>query len=179
MLTGLFLIQRHGTGKVGAFFGPVTVLWFIPIAVLGAVQLAKNPAVFSALQPAYAVDFMFAYPRLGFLVLGAVFLALTGGEALYADMGHFGKRPIRIAWIALVFPALLLNYFGQAAFVLANPAGIKNPFYLMVPQWGLYPMVALATCATVIAWGSSWATSRAWRSRTPRSAPSARSTCRS
>ena len=94
---------------------------------------------------------MFAYPRLGFLVLGAVFLALTGGEALYADMGHFGKRPIRIAWIALVFPALLLNYFGQAAFVLANPAGIKNPFYSMVPDWGLYPMVVLATAAAVIA----------------------------
>jgi KUP system potassium uptake protein len=151
VLTGLFVIQRHGTGKVGAFFGPVTALWFVAIAVLGAMELAKNPAVFSALQPAYAVDFMFAYPRLGFLVLGAVFLALTGGEALYADMGHFGKRPIRIAWIALVFPSLLLNYFGQAAFVLANPAGIKNPFYLMVPQWGLYPMVGLATCATVIA----------------------------
>ncbi|MGZ5662420.1 MAG: potassium transporter Kup, partial [Usitatibacter sp.] len=107
--------------------------------------------VFAALKPAYAVDFMFAYPLPGFLVLGAVFLALTGGEALYADMGHFGKRPIRIAWIGLVFPALLVNYFGQAAFVLANPAAIKNPFYLMVPTWGLYPMVVLATAATVIA----------------------------
>ncbi len=115
------------------------------------VQLVKNPAVLNALKPAYAVDFMFAYPLPGFLVLGAVFLALTGGEALYADMGHFGKRSIRIAWISLVFPALLLNYFGQAAFVLANPAAIKNPFYLMVPDWALYPMVVLATCATVIA----------------------------
>jgi KUP system potassium uptake protein len=145
------VIQRHGTGKVGNFFGPITVLWFISIGALGVMQLAKNPVVLQALKPAFAVDFMFAYPLLGFLVLGAVFLALTGGEALYADMGHFGKRPIRIAWIALVFPALLLNYFGQAAFVLANPAGIKNPFFLMVPDWALYPMVILATCATVIA----------------------------
>ena len=151
VLAGLFFIQSHGTTKVGSFFGPVTVIWFLAIGALGATQLAKNPAVLAALKPAYAVDFVFAYPLLGFLVLGAVFLALTGGEALYADMGHFGKRPIRIAWIILVFPALLLNYFGQAAFVLANPAAIKNPFYLMVPQWGLYPMVILATCATVIA----------------------------
>jgi KUP system potassium uptake protein len=151
VLTGLFVIQRHGTGKVGTFFGPVTVIWFLSIGAIGAAQLMKNPAVLAALQPAFAVDFMFAYPGLGFLVLGAVFLALTGGEALYADMGHFGKRPIRIAWLCLVFPALLLNYFGQAAFVLANPAGIKNPFYLMVPEWALYPMVVLATGATVIA----------------------------
>ena len=151
VLAGLFFIQSHGTGKVGTFFGPITVLWFLAIGSLGAMQLVKNPAVLAALRPAYAVDFVFAYPLLGFLVLGAVFLALTGGEALYADMGHFGKKPIRVAWIGLVFPALLLNYFGQAAFVLANPAAIKNPFYLMVPQWGLYPMVVLATCATVIA----------------------------
>jgi KUP system potassium uptake protein len=151
VLTGLFVIQRHGTGKVGSFFGPITAVWFISIGALGAMQLAKNPVVLAALKPAFAVDFMFAYPLLGFLVMGAVFLALTGGEALYADMGHFGKRPIRIAWICLVFPALLLNYFGQAAFVLANPAGIRNPFFLMVPDWALYPMVVLATCATVIA----------------------------
>jgi KUP system potassium uptake protein len=151
VLTGLFVIQRHGTGKVGSFFGPITAVWFISIGALGAMQLAKNPVVLAALKPAFAVDFMFAYPLLGFLVMGAVFLALTGGEALYADMGHFGKRPIRIAWICLVFPALLLNYFGQAAFVLANPAGIRNPFFLMIPDWALYPMVVLATCATVIA----------------------------
>jgi KUP system potassium uptake protein len=151
VLAGLFFIQSHGTAKVGAFFGPVTAVWFITIATLGVVQLVKNPAVLAALRPAYAVDFLFAYPLPGFLVLGAVFLALTGGEALYADMGHFGKKSIRIAWLGLVFPALLLNYFGQAAFVLANPAAIKNPFYLMVPEWGLYPMVGLATCATVIA----------------------------
>jgi len=151
VITGLFLIQRQGTAKVGAFFGPVTCVWFAAIGAAGIAQLAKNPVVLHALEPAYAVDFMFGYPLPGFLVLGAVFLALTGGEALYADMGHFGRRSIRIAWIALVFPALLLNYFGQAAFVLANPAGIKNPFFLMLPQWSLFPMVGLATCATVIA----------------------------
>jgi len=151
VLTGLFFIQRQGTARVGNFFGPVTIVWFIAIGGMGALQLFKNPAVLHALKPAYAVDFMFANPMPGFLVLGAVFLALTGGEALYADMGHFGRRSIRIAWLSLVFPALLLNYFGQAAYVLANPAAIKNPFYLMVPDWGLYPMVGLATCATVIA----------------------------
>ena len=151
VLAGLFFIQSHGTAKVGNFFGPVTAIWFLAIGTLGVMQLIKNPSVLAALKPAYAVDFMFAYPLPGFLVLGAVFLALTGGEALYADMGHFGKKAIRIGWIALVFPALLLNYFGQAAFVLSNPAGIKNPFYLMVPEWALYPMVVLATCATVIA----------------------------
>ena len=147
----LFFIQSHGTGKVGAFFGPVTIVWFFAIAAAGIAQLSKNPAVLAALKPEFAVDFMFAYPKLGFLVLGAVFLALTGGEALYADMGHFGKKPIRIAWLVLVFPALLINYFGQAAFVLANPAAIKNPFFMMLPQWALLPMVGLATCATVIA----------------------------
>src|SRR6185436_15758053 len=151
VITGLFFIQRHGTARVGAFFGPVTVVWCLAIGAAGVAQLTRNPAVLHALKPAYAVDFMFGYPLSGFLVLGAVFLALTGGEALYADMGHFGRRSIRIAWIALVFPALLLNYFGQAAFVLANPAGIKNPFFLMLPQWSLFPMVGLATCATVIA----------------------------
>jgi KUP system potassium uptake protein len=151
VLAGLFFIQRQGTARVGSFFGPVTIVWFLTIGALGVMQLAKNPAVLYALKPAFAVDFMFANPGAGFLVLGAVFLALTGGEALYADMGHFGRRSIRIAWIALVFPALLLNYFGQAAYVLANPAAIKNPFYLMVPAWALYPMVILATFATVIA----------------------------
>ena len=151
VLAGLFLIQSHGTGKVGAFFGPVTALWFLAIGAIGVMHIASNPAVLWAFKPSYAVDFMLTYPLGGFLVLGAVFLALTGGEALYADMGHFGKRSIRIAWLALVFPALLLCYFGQAAFVLANPAAIKNPFYLMVPGWALYPMVTLATAATVIA----------------------------
>ncbi len=147
----LFLIQSHGTARVGSFFGPVTMVWFLTIGAVGLSHIVKNPAVLAALYPRYAVDFVFAYPLLGFIVLGAVFLALTGGEALYADMGHFGRSAIRIAWFGLVWPCLLLNYFGQAAFVLANPAAIENPFYLMVPDWGQIPMVALATCATVIA----------------------------
>ena len=151
VIAGLFFIQRHGTATVGAFFGPVMVLWFLSIAAAGVPPLLENPAVLRALLPAYAVHFMFTYPLLGFLVLGAVFLALTGGEALYADMGHFGRNPIRIGWLAVVFPALLLNYFGQGAFVLSNPAAIKNPFFMMVPSWAALPMVLLATCAAVIA----------------------------
>ena len=151
ILTALFLIQRHGTASVGALFGPVTALWFLSIGAVGLWRISENPAILVAANPAHAVAFLFANPLLGFLVLGAVFLALTGGEALYADMGHFGKRPIRIAWFGLVMPALLANYFGQGAFVLANPAGAKNPFYLMLPEWGVLPMVALATAATVIA----------------------------
>ncbi|MEO5694606.1 MAG: potassium transporter Kup [Usitatibacter sp.] len=147
----LFLIQRHGTAKVGAFFGPVMVLWFLTLAVVGIGKIVDHPEVLVALKPAYGVDFIFAYPLAGFLVLGAVFLTLTGGEALYADMGHFGKKPIRIAWIGFVFPALLLNYFGQAAFVLSVPSAIENPFYRIVPEWALLPVVILATCASVIA----------------------------
>jgi KUP system potassium uptake protein len=151
ILTVLFLIQRHGTASVGAFFGPVTVLWFLSIGAIGITHIAANPAILAAANPLQAVSFLVANPVLGFFVLGAVFLALTGGEALYADMGHFGKRPIRIAWFGLVMPALLLNYYGQGAFVLADPAGVKNPFYLMLPAWGVLPMVVLATAATVIA----------------------------
>ncbi len=151
ILAGLFLVQRHGTGKVGAFFGPVTALWFVAIAIAGVSRIGDHPDILQALNPAHAVGFLLANPLPGFLVLGAVFLALTGGEALYADMGHFGKRPIRIAWFGVVMPALLLNYYGQGAFVLANPAAVKNPFYLMLPDWALLPMVALATAATVIA----------------------------
>ena len=151
VITALFLIQKHGTSKVGAFFGPVMVLWFVSIAAAGVAHIVQNPSVLAALKPGYAVDFLFAYPLEGFLVLGAVFLTLTGGEALYADMGHFGRNPIRIAWIVMVFPALLLNYFGQAAFVLAHPEGIQNPFYLMMPPWALLPMVMLATLAAIIA----------------------------
>jgi len=151
VLAGLFMIQTHGTGKVGAFMGPITIVWFLAIGAAGLAQIAQNPGVLAGVSPAYAVSFLGAYPRLGFLVLGAVFLALTGGEALYADMGHFGKRAIRIGWFGLVMPALLLNYFGQAAFILSNPEAIKNPFYLMLPGWALLPMVVLATAATVIA----------------------------
>ncbi len=151
ILAALFLIQRHGTATVGILFGPVMVLWFLSLGAIGLWHIAQNPAVLAAASPHHAVAFLFANPLLGFLVLGAVFLALTGGEALYADMGHFGRRPIRLAWFALVMPALLLNYFGQGAFVLANPAAVKNPFYLMLPEWGVLPMVALATAAAVIA----------------------------
>ena len=151
VITGLFFIQSHGTSKVGSFFGPVMVVWFVSLAAAGLAQVVRNPEVLAAFQPAYAVDFIFSYPLAGFLVLGAVFLAVTGGEALYADMGHFGKRPIRIGWLLLVFPALLLNYFGQVAYVLAEPSAIGNPFYRMLPPWALLPMVVLATCASVIA----------------------------
>src|SRR6185503_3680962 len=151
IVAGIFMIQSHGTGVMGAFMGPITIVWFLAIATAGIAQIVKNPAVLAGVDPMYAVRFMLDYPLLGFLVLGAVFLALTGGEALYADMGHFGKRAIRIAWFGLVMPALLLNYFGQAAFVLANPEAIKNPFYLMVPGWALVPMVVLATAAAIIA----------------------------
>jgi KUP system potassium uptake protein len=151
ILAVLFLIQRHGTATVGILFGPVMVLWFLAIGTIGAWHIAQNPAVLTAANPWHAVTFLASNPLLGFLVLGAVFLALTGGEALYADMGHFGRRPIRLAWFALVMPALLLNYFGQGAFVLANPDAVKNPFYLMLPAWALLPMVALATAAAVIA----------------------------
>jgi KUP system potassium uptake protein len=151
VITVLFFIQSHGTAKVGTFFGPVMVLWFVTLGALGAWQIAKNPSVLLALKPEYGVHFMFSYPGPGFFVLGAVFLVLTGGESIYTDMGHFGKKPIRIAWLSLVFPALLLNYFGQAAYVLYDPEAIDNPFYKMVPAWGLLPMVILATAAAVIA----------------------------
>ena len=151
ILTALFLIQRRGTASVGTFFGPVTLVWFASIGAVGIWRISGNPEVLAAANPSHAIFFLLTNPLLGFLVLGAVFLALTGGEALYADMGHFGKRPIRIAWFGLVMPALLLNYYGQGAFVLADPAGLKNPFYLMLPPWGVLPMVVLATAATVIA----------------------------
>jgi KUP system potassium uptake protein len=147
----LFLIQSHGTARVGSVFGPITMIWFVSIATAGVAQIVKNPAVLAAFYPTYAVNFIVTQPFLGFIVLGAVFLALTGGEALYADMGHFGKRAIRIGWFGMVWPCLMLNYFGQAAFVLANPAGIENPFYNMLPEWAQLPMTVLATCAAVIA----------------------------
>jgi KUP system potassium uptake protein len=151
ILTVLFVIQYRGTGSVGSLFGPVIVLWFLALAASGVYRIADNPSVLQALDPLQAAAFLAANPVAGFLVLGSVFLVITGGEALYADMGHFGARPIRLAWFGLVMPALLLNYFGQGAFVLANPEGIKNPFYLMLPAWSVLPMVVLATAATVIA----------------------------
>ncbi|HET9650888.1 MAG TPA: KUP/HAK/KT family potassium transporter, partial [Usitatibacter sp.] len=151
VLALLFLIQSHGTTRVGALFGPITMLWFVSIGAVGAMHIARNSAVLAALNPKYAADFVIAYPFLGFIVLGAVFLALTGGEALYADMGHFGKRAIRIAWFGLVAPCLVLNYFGQGALLLVDPKALSNPFYLSFPGWALYPMVVLATAATIIA----------------------------
>jgi len=147
----LFMIQKQGTARIGRLFGPVMLLWFSVLAAAGIAQIARNPAVLGALNPLYGIDFIVAAPLTGFFVLGAVFLAVTGGEALYADMGHFGYKPIRRAWFVLVLPALVLNYFGQGALVLANPAAIKNPFYLSFPDWALLPMVVLAAAATVIA----------------------------
>ncbi|WP_342620401.1 potassium transporter Kup [Rhodoferax sp. GW822-FHT02A01] len=151
VLAGLFLVQRRGTGDIGKFFGPVTVLWFIAIGVMGLVQIVQNPFVLWALSPTYAFGFMVEHHALAFITLGAVFLCLTGAEALYADMGHFGKQPIRIAWFGLVMPSLALNYFGQGALVLADPEAAQNPFFLMAPEWALIPLVVLATAATVIA----------------------------
>jgi KUP system potassium uptake protein len=151
ILTVLFVIQYHGTHRVGSLFGPVIVAWFVALATAGLYRIVDNPSVLVALDPLQAAEFITANPVAGFLVLGSVFLVITGGEALYADMGHFGARPIRLAWFGLVMPALLLNYFGQGAYVLANPDAIKNPFYLMLPAWAILPMVALATAATVIA----------------------------
>jgi KUP system potassium uptake protein len=151
ILIGLFLIQRHGTALVGLLFGPVCALWFLAIGAAGAWNIAKNPAILEALNPAHALRFATGHGFASFAALGSVLLAITGAEALYADMGHFGKRAIRIAWFGLVAPALVLNYFGQGALLIGNPKALENPFYLAFPEWALYPMVALATAATVIA----------------------------
>jgi KUP system potassium uptake protein len=151
ILVALFAIQRHGTGRVGAFFGPVMCVWFVVIAVLGGIGIVREPGVLAALNPWYAVAFFAGNPGASFLALGAVVLAVTGTEALYADMGHFGKSPIRRAWLVFVMPALILNYFGQGALILTDPGAVKNPFYLLAPGWALLPLVILATCSTVIA----------------------------
>lgn len=151
ILIVLFFVQRHGTAAVGRFFGPVMVVWFIVLAVLGISQIINNPSILGALNPWYSWQFFIEYKVAAWITLGAVVLCVTGGEALYADMGHFGRKPIRFGWFTLVWPALLLNYFGQGALMLANPETVKNPFYLMTPSWALIPMVMLATCATVIA----------------------------
>jgi KUP system potassium uptake protein len=151
ILIGLFMFQRRGTAGVGAIFGPVMLLWFVTLALLGIVQIVHEPAVLAALSPGHAAEFFRLNHGRGFLTLGAVFLVVTGGEALYADMGHFGPRPIRLAWFGFVFPALVLNYFGQGALLLRTPEAAHNPFYRMGPDWALYPMVLLATTATVIA----------------------------
>jgi KUP system potassium uptake protein len=151
ILIALFAIQRHGTGLVGMAFGPVCVLWFVAIGAAGLWNIVQAPTVLRAVDPTHALHFATAHRTASFLVLGSVLLAFTGAEALYADMGHFGKRAIRVAWFGIAAPALLLNYFGQGALLIERPAALANPFYLAFPEWTLYPMVALATAATVIA----------------------------
>ena len=151
VLAGLFIVQRYGTARVGAYFGPVIVVWFLSIGGLGLAHILKRLSILEALNPAWAWHFLVVNPTLGFFSLGATVLALTGGEALYADMGHFGRHPIRLAWFGIVLPGLFLSYFGQGALLLANPEAVANPFYLMAPGWLLLPLVALATLATVIA----------------------------
>jgi KUP system potassium uptake protein len=151
IVIGLFALQRQGTSLLGALFGPIAIVWFLAIAALGIRGIASAPEVLWAFNPLYALAFVTQHGWASFVVLGSVLLAFTGAEALYADMGHFGKAPIRIAWFGLVFPALALNYFGQGALLLANPKALENPFYLLAPEWALYPLVALATAATIIA----------------------------
>ncbi len=151
VLTALFAAQRFGTGGIGRAFGPITLVWFAVLASLGLPQVLANPAVLAALNPLQALGFISAHPGTAFVALGAVVLVVTGGEALYADLGHFGKLPIRVAWYGIVMPALLINYFGQGALLLAQPAAVENPFYLMAPAWARLPLVVLATAATVIA----------------------------
>jgi KUP system potassium uptake protein len=151
ILTGLYMVQKNGTGRIGALFGPVLVVWFLVIAVTGLSAIARAPQILAALDPLRAIEFLGRNRAVGFVALGAIVLSVTGAEALYADLGHFGKRAIRIAWFSLVFPSLLLNYLGQGALLLTNSAAADNPFYRLVPPWGVIPMVILATTATVIA----------------------------
>ncbi|MBM3105258.1 MULTISPECIES: potassium transporter Kup [Pseudomonas] len=151
VLVALFLIQKHGTARIGILFGPVMVVWFVVLAALGVHGISQSPEVLKAFNPIWAVRFFIVHPGMGVAILGAVVLALTGAEALYADMGHFGRKPIARAWFILVLPALVLNYFGQGAMLLQNPEAARNPFYLLAPGWALIPLVGLSTLATVIA----------------------------
>jgi KUP system potassium uptake protein len=151
ILVALFAVQSRGTARVATFFGPVMTIWFLATAAVGLDHITDDPSVLAALNPAHAVSFISSHGYIGLVTLGAVFLAVTGAEALYADLGHFGRRPIQTAWLLFVLPALVINYFGQGALVLADPTAIENPFYRMVPPWALYPMIALATAATIIA----------------------------
>ena len=151
VLVALFLVQSRGTHRVAAFFGPITSVWFVALAVAGVIAIAGNPVVLFSLNPAHAVNFLLSHGFISFLTLGAVFLAVTGAEALYADLGHFGRKPIQTAWLYFVLPALVINYFGQGAVVLHDPAALDNPFFLLYPPWAQLPMVILATAATVIA----------------------------
>ncbi len=147
ILAVLFGVQRYGTASVGRWFGPVTAVWFLAMAVAGLEHIGDDPGVLASFDPRHALSFIASHGLVGFVVLGSVFLAVTGAEALYADMGHFGRRPIQLAWFVLVFPALALNYLGQGALVLARPEALENPFFLLVPDWALLPMVLLATAA--------------------------------
>jgi KUP system potassium uptake protein len=151
ILTALFAVQRFGTGKVGALFGPVTLLWFAALAAAGVRGIVAEPGVLKGLSPTYAVFFVFDHPGIAFIAMGAVVLVITGAEALYADMGHFGRPPIARAWFFVVFPALTLDYLGQASLILRHPESVSSPFYLLFPSWAQLPMVLLATAATVIA----------------------------
>ncbi len=151
ILFSLFAVQHKGTAGVGKIFGPITLIWFLTIAVLGFSSIIKNPDVLKAINPYFAVNFFIENGFHGFVILGSVFLVMTGGEALYADLGHFGRTPIRIAWFSLVLPCLVINYFGQGALILKNAEAVKNPFYYLAPEWAVYPLVLLATIATVIA----------------------------
>ena len=151
LLVALFLAQRRGTERVGRFFGPVIIVWFTTLGLLGVAEIARNPGILKAVNPLCGIELIAADPATGFTLLGAVVLAVTGAEALYADMGHFGRGPIRRAWLRFVFPCLLLNYFGQGALLLANPEVLQNPFYRLAPDWAVFPLVFLASAATVIA----------------------------
>jgi len=151
VLFGLFFVQRSGTAVVGAFFGPIMVLWFGALAMLGLYNIVEHPAILNALNPLYGLEFLFSNKALALVAMGNVVLAVTGAEALYADMGHFGRKPIQRAWFAFVLPALVLNYFGQGALIMVDPEAAKNPFFHLAPDWALFPLVGLATVATVIA----------------------------
>ncbi|EMR4051337.1 potassium transporter Kup [Acinetobacter baumannii] len=151
IIVTLFLVQKHGTAFVGKFFGPITLVWFLSLGILGIHSVIQTPVVLGMFSPHWAIQFIYHHPIMTFFVMGAVVLTVTGGEALYADMGHFGPVPIRLAWFFVVLPCLILNYAGQGALLLRDPAAIENPFYLLVPQWALYPMIIMATMATVIA----------------------------
>ncbi|HSE95981.1 MAG TPA: KUP/HAK/KT family potassium transporter, partial [Methylomirabilota bacterium] len=151
ILVVLFAVQRRGTAGIGAVFGPVMVVWFAVLSILGVRGILLDPSILAALNPYHAISFFLDNRYLGFLALGSVFLVVTGGEALYADMGHFGRRPIRVAWFAAVLPALLLNYFGQGAWLLEHPEAVRNPFFALAPRWALYPTIAVATLAAIVA----------------------------
>ncbi|MBA2675731.1 potassium transporter Kup [Ramlibacter sp.] len=151
ILLALFMVQKRGTAGIGRFFGPITLVWFFTIAALGIPHIASHPEILAALSPHHALRFMWTQPGTSFVILGAVVLCVTGAEALYADLGHFGKKPIRIAWFSVVMPALTINYFGQGALLLSRPESVKNPFYMMAPDWAVVPLVVMATLATVIA----------------------------